>query len=201
MQGLPSLVKGAGLRTPWLSAFVGSNPTPCINLNNFSDNEIKMISFSKNEIQASISKIYRALEDGNLKIDQFIVIGGAALVLQDVIEETEDVDICTTLPRGPVEFSSVIQNMGYSFEFTNQGGKFPLGLRFHDNNKIPYTVGYAGIYTCLVEPCLIYKKVRVSNIDIPVRPAELIKKDYEKFLTIHKDSDKFVKIKTRYDSL
>jgi hypothetical protein len=140
-----------------------------------------MTTFTKKEIGPSVSEIYHELEERKLKTNYFIVIGGASLVLQNLIKDTEDVDIASAFKNGPNEFSAISEKLGCNFMFTNEGGKLPLGLKFH-HGKIPYSVGYVGIYDCLVKPAFVYNSIDIDGVKIPVRPIELIKMDYKEYI-------------------
>lgn len=103
-------------------------------------------------------EVLKQLEQLTLDKDQYIIIGGAALVLQEVLEETHDIDLACT-----DEFYQLLDweiNTGYFGSDIKCRDCFEIGTNFFDEKRVDLIFGYrvANLEACYELKILENKK-------------------------------------------
>ena len=141
----------------------------------------------KQEIKDNVSEIYKILNEESLEPNHHIVIGGASLVLQDVIEETSDVDILIASRREVREFADILIRKEVPLDVSDlflHLRSLPLVSIEFENKSLKYQAGIEFVFAHLVKPYLTHETIGVNGIDVYVRPKSLIKLDYENYIRV-----------------
>ena len=84
--------------------------------------------------------ILKKLEELSIEKDNYIIIGGAALVLQDIMEETSDIDLsCSLDTYNSLEWDTKIGLFNTEIKYSDY---FEIGTNFYDINNIIKIDGY-----------------------------------------------------------
>lgn len=93
-------------------------------------------------------EIFAELKKLNFPKDEYIIIGGASLVCQNVIEETSDIDLaCSREFYDSLDWPMITGYFGNDIKvFTS----FEIGVNFYDEKRITVIDGYrfADIIAC-----------------------------------------------------
>lgn len=159
-----------------------------------------MIDVRAPTVRRGAVEFYKLLERKNFDIDRFIVIGGAALVLYGLLEETSDIDIIT----GRKSLYRLKRLRFRSCEKTS------TVMRIRKDN-INYEIGLPGEFD-LAKPWYMKERIAIEDAFVNLRPKRLLKADCEIQLKIAEDLarsiheeptvfESYVKYKTRLERL
>lgn len=118
-------------------------------------------------------EIFDALETLDFPRDSYIVIGGASLVVQDIISSTSDIDLaCSKDFYNELDWSIVPGNFGWKIK---SKGIFDIGINFYDPNHVVWIRGFcfADLEACYQ---LKIKEHRERNKDVIKKLEKILKK-------------------------
>ena len=85
-------------------------------------------------------EILQKLKELSIKKDNYIIIGGAALVLHNIIEETEDIDLsCSKETYDTLDWDTTIGKFQTEIKYK---ACFEIGTNFYDTKRIVIVDGY-----------------------------------------------------------
>lgn len=118
-------------------------------------------------------EIFDALETLDFPRDSYIAIGGASLVVQDIISSTSDIDLsCSKEFYETIDWPIVTANFGWEIKSRDI---FDIGTDFYDPSNVVWIHGFC---FAVLDACyqLKMKENRDSNQEVIEKLEKILKK-------------------------
>lgn len=118
-------------------------------------------------------EIFDALETLDFPRDSYIVIGGASLVVQDILSSTSNIDLsCSEKFYDTIDWPIVTGNFGWEIKSYHE---FDIGIDFYDPSHVVWICGFcfADLEACYQ---LKVKENRDSNQEVIEKLEKILKK-------------------------